>query len=61
MMGSPDGMAKQVEAVLNPVLEAPVSEDLGAERHERAEERTSYRKGYRTRRRYTPSRYTQLT
>lgn len=52
MMGSPDGMAKQVEAVLNPVLEAPVSEALGAERHERAEERTGYCKGYRTRRLY---------
>ncbi len=42
LLGSQDGLAKLVEAVLKQVLEAPVTEALGAERHERAEERTGY-------------------
>lgn len=33
LLGSPDGLAKRVEAVLNQILEAQVSEPLGAERH----------------------------
>ncbi|MCP9440922.1 MAG: transposase, partial [Nitrospira sp.] len=42
LLGSPDGLAKLVEAVLNQILEAQVTEALGAERHERSEERTLY-------------------
>jgi transposase-like protein len=39
--------------VLNQILEAQVSESLGAERYERAEARAGYRNGYRTRQLYT--------
>lgn len=46
-------MAKLIESVLNQVLEAQVSDALGAERYERSEERQSYRNGYRTRQLYT--------
>jgi len=48
-----DGLAKRVEAVLNQILEAQVSEALGAERHERSEERQGYRNGHRVRTLYT--------
>ncbi len=40
LLGSQDGLAKLVEAVLNQILEAQVTEALGAEKHERSEERT---------------------
>jgi transposase-like protein len=53
LLGSPDGLAKLVESVLNQVLEAQVSESLGAQRHERSEERLGYRNGYRVRQLYT--------
>jgi putative transposase len=43
------GLAKLLEQVLNQVLEAQVSEQLGAERYERAEERQGYRNGIRPR------------
>jgi transposase-like protein len=43
------GLAKLLEQVLNQVLEAPVSEQLGAERYERTEERQGYRTGVRPR------------
>ena len=39
LLGSQDGLAKLVESVLNQILEAQVSESLGADRHERSEER----------------------
>jgi transposase-like protein len=48
-----DGLAKLVEAVLNQVLEAQVTETLGADRHERSEERQGYRNGYRPRTLFT--------
>jgi transposase-like protein len=48
-----DGLAKLVEAVLNQILEAQVTEALGAERHERTEERAGYRNGTRARTLYT--------
>ena len=48
-----EGLAKLVEAVLNQVLEAQVTEALSAERHERNEERSGYRNGTRTRTLYT--------
>lgn len=53
LLGSQDGLAKLVEAVLNQILEAQVSEALGAERHERNEDRAGYRNGYRPRTLYT--------
>lgn len=53
LLGSPDGLAKLVESVLSQVLEAQVSESLGAQRHERSEERLGYRNGYRVRQLYT--------
>src|SRR5258706_14521999 len=43
------GLAKLLEQVSNQVLEAQVSEHLGAERYERTEERQGYRKGVRPR------------
>ena len=48
-----DGLAKLVETVLNQILEAQVTETLGATRHERTEERAGYRNGYRPRTLYT--------
>jgi putative transposase len=53
LLGSQDGLAKLVEAVLNQILEAQVTEALGAERHERSEERPGYRNGHRARTLYT--------
>jgi putative transposase len=50
LLGNQDGLVKLVETVLNQVLEAQVTEALGADRHERTEERQGYRNGYRTRR-----------
>jgi transposase-like protein len=46
-------LAKLVEAVLNQILEAQVTEALGAARHERTDERVGYRNGYRPRTLYT--------
>ena len=43
------GLARLLEQVLNQVLEAQVSEQLGAERYERSEERQGYRNGVRPR------------
>jgi putative transposase len=53
LLGNQDGLVKLVETVLNQVLEAQVTEALGADRHERTEERQGYRNGYRTRTLYT--------
>ena len=52
LLSGQDGLAKLIESVLNQVLEAQVSDSLGAERYERSEERQSYRNGYRTRQLY---------
>lgn len=43
------GLSKLLEQVLNQVLEAQVSEQLGATRYERTEERQGYRNGVRPR------------
>jgi putative transposase len=43
------GLAKLLEQVLNQVVEAQVSEQVGAERYERTEERQGYRNGVRPR------------
>ena len=53
LLGSQDGLAKLVEAVLNQILEAQMTESLGAERHERNEDREGYRNGHRARTLYT--------
>lgn len=43
------GMAKLLESVLNQVLEAQVTEHVGADRYERTDDRKSYRNGSRPR------------
>lgn len=53
LLSSQDGLAKLVESVLNQILEAQVSESLGADKHERSGERVGYRNGYRPRQLYT--------
>ena len=53
LLSSQDGLAKLVEAVLNQILEAQVAESLGADRHERTDERQGYRNGHRARTLYT--------
>ena len=53
LLSGQDGLAKLVESVLNQILEAQVAEALGADRHERSEERQGYRNGYRPRTLYT--------
>jgi len=53
LLSNQDGLAKLIESVLNQVLEAQVSDSLGAERYERSEGRLSYRNGYRPRQLYT--------
>jgi transposase-like protein len=53
LLNGQDGLAKLIESVLNQVLEAQVSESLGAERYEREETRVGYRNGYRPRQLYT--------
>jgi len=39
LLGGQNGLAKLLESILNQVLEAQVTEALGAVRHERTEER----------------------
>jgi len=53
LLSGQNGLAKLVETVLNQILEAQVAETLGADRHERSEERQGYRNGYRARTLYT--------
>lgn len=53
LLSSQDGLAKLVEGVLNQILEAQVSESLGADKHQRSEQRVGYRNGYRPRQLYT--------
>lgn len=53
LLNGQDGLAKLVEVVLNQILEAQVTEALGADRHEHSEERLGYRNGYRPRTLYT--------
>ena len=53
LLSGQNGLAKRVETVLNQILEAQVAETLGADRHERSEERQGYRNGYRARTLYT--------
>ena len=53
LLSGQNGLAKLVEAVLNQIVEEQVTEALGAERHERTEERAGYRNGTRARTLYT--------
>jgi len=53
LLSGQNGLAKLVETVLNQILEAQVAEALGADRHERSDERQGYRNGYRARTLYT--------
>ena len=48
-----DGLQSLVEDVLNQVLEAQMTEHIGAERHERSEGRQAYRNGHRLRQLYS--------
>lgn len=48
-----DGLQGLVEDVLNQVLEAQMTEHIGAGRHERSETRQAYRNGHRMRRLYS--------
>ncbi len=47
LLNGPEGLAKLVEAVLNHILEARMTEPLGAEPHERCAERQGDRNGVR--------------
>lgn len=53
LLSGQDGLAKLLESVLNQVLEAQATETLGADRHERNEDRQGYRNGYRARTLFT--------
>jgi putative transposase len=53
LLSSQDGLAKLVESVLNQILEAQVSDSVGAAKHERSDARVGYRNGYRPRQLYT--------
>ena len=53
LLERPNALAKLVESVIQQVLEAQVSEHLGADRYERNDERAGYRNGYRERQIYT--------
>ena len=50
MMGNRDDAVKKLlEVVFNAVLQAEATEQLGAEKYERSDSRTTYRNGFRTR------------
>ncbi len=53
LLNGPEGLAKLLETVLNQVLEAQLTEHLGASPHERTAERQGYRNGVRPRTLYT--------
>ena len=53
LLGEKDAIAGLLEEVLNQVLEAQVTEQIGAGRYERTEGRAAYRNGYRARQLYT--------
>ena len=53
LLSRDDGLQGLVEDVLNQVLEAQMTEHIGAGRHERSEARQAYRNGHRLRRLYS--------
>ena len=48
-----EGLKKLVEAILNQILEAQMTEHVGAETYERSQNRKAYRNGHRVRKLYT--------
>jgi transposase-like protein len=53
LLSDKNGVAALLEGVLNQILDAQATEQIGAQRYERAEERVAYRNGYRSRQLYT--------
>jgi transposase-like protein len=53
LLERPNALAQLVQSVIQQVLEAQVSEHVGAERYERTDDRAGYRNGYRERQLYT--------
>ena len=53
LLNEPEGLARRVEAVLNPILQAQMTEHLGANPYERSPERQGDRNGTRPRTLYT--------
>jgi transposase-like protein len=53
LLNESEGMAALVESVVNQVLEAQMTEHLGAERYVQSNNREGYRNGYRNRTLYT--------
>lgn len=53
LLERPNALAQLVETVIQQVLEAQISEHVGADRYERSDERAGYRNGYRERQLYT--------
>lgn len=53
LLERPNALAQLVENVIQQVLEAQISEHVGADRYERTDERAGYRNGYRERQLYT--------
>jgi transposase-like protein len=53
LLQRPEGLADLIAEVLNQVLQAKLTDHLGADRHERSEDRVGYRNGYRERTLYT--------
>lgn len=53
LLSDKNGVAALLEGVLNQILDAQATEQIGAERYQRSEERVAYRNGYRPRQLYT--------
>jgi transposase-like protein len=53
LLSRDDGFQQLLEAVLNQVLEAQMTEHIGAQAYERSEGRKAYRNGHRVRKLYT--------
>ena len=49
LLSRDDAMADLLSSVLNQVLETEIAEHLGAERHQRTDDRSGYRNGHRLR------------
>ena len=49
LLSDNDQFSKLMTSIINQVLEAQMAEHLGAERHERSDDRAGYRNGYRLR------------
>lgn len=49
LLSRDDAMAELLTGILNQVLESEMTEHLGADRHQRSDDRAGYRNGYRSR------------